>query len=118
VSARSLLSGLSLAALGAAAAVFASLEAPGRPRMYLDAGLLVVDTPEYAWSFDTAWRRERLHDLRTDPLRREDASGAHPGVARWLRGVALHRLGLRTLEEIPKGGSQEMDRLKELGYLR
>lgn len=112
-----MVSGLALAALCAAVAIVASLEAPERPRMYLDAGLLVVDTPDFAWSFDTAWRRERLHDLRADPQRREDVSAKRPRETRWLRGVALHRLEMGKLEEIPKGGSVEMERLRELGYL-
>ncbi|HEU4394289.1 MAG TPA: hypothetical protein VFS92_01915, partial [Planctomycetota bacterium] len=59
----------------------------------------------------------RLHDLRKDPGRREDAAARLPAEARWLRGVALLRLRLRSLEQVPKGGTPEMERLKELGYL-
>jgi hypothetical protein len=117
VGARAVLSGTLLAAAAAFLAAAASLEAPGRPRMHLDAGLLVVETPFLAWSFDTAWRRERLHDLSQDPARREDASADRPGELLWLRGVALRRLGLARLEEIPKGGTAELERLRELGYL-
>jgi len=114
---RALLPGLLAAAAAAALAAFASLHAPGRPVVRLDAGLLVAETPRLAWTFDTAWRVERLHDLRRDPTRREDASARLPEEARWLRAAALRRLRLRSLEEVPRGGTPEMERLRELGYL-
>jgi hypothetical protein len=109
--------GLAVAAAAGAAAALASLAAPGRPVVRLDAGLLIAETPTLAWSFDTAWRVERLHDLRTDPGRREDAAARLPAEARWLRGAALARLRLKSLDEVPKGGTPEMERLKSLGYL-
>ena len=109
--------GLLAAATAGAIGLLASLALAGRPVVRIESGLLVAETPTLAWSFDTAWRVERLHDLRKDPGRSDDASARRPAEARWLRGVALLRLRLRSLDEVPKGGTPEMKRLKELGYL-
>ena len=114
---RTAIPGLLAAAAAGAIGLLASLSLAGRPVVRLDAGLLVAETPTLAWSFDTAWRVERLHDLRRDPGRREDAAARLPAEARWLRGAALVRLRLRSLDEVPKGGTPEMERLRSLGYL-
>ena len=114
---RTAIPGLLAAAAAGAIGLLASLALAGRPVVRIESGLLVAETPTLAWSFDTAWRVERLHDLPKDPGRREDASARLPAAARWLRGVALLRLRLRSLEDVPKGGTPEMEKLKQLGYL-
>ncbi len=70
-----------------------------------------------AYRFDATWRTETLHDLARDPVARRDVARARAEDTSRLRGALLRHLGLRTLDEIPKEGAEELRVLRTLGYL-
>ncbi len=114
---RALLLGLLSTAVLGAGALAAARHPSVEPALVYADGLLWVETPDWAYSFDAVWRAESLHDLRVDAGRRENVIASRPAEAARYRGVLLRRMRLHRVEEIPREASEAVESLRRLGYV-
>lgn len=112
--ARHLPAALLLAALlAAAAAGAASLSAP--PRVFAEGPVWRLRDGALLYRFHAVFREERLFDAAADPYETKDLSGARPDDLSRLRALFLGRLGVPSLERVPKTGREWLDMIP--GYI-
>ena len=105
--------GILLAASALAVAAWASV-----PRFEKRGTLLTMTQGEFVYSFDAAWRTERL-DRRGEVQAFDAPSPAsrHPDRVDSLRTAMLRHLRVSALTEIPAEGTAELGALRAVGYL-
>jgi len=111
---------LPLAAAGALVLAFAFAAGAwaSHPRFEKRGALFTMTQGEFVYSFDAAWRTERL-----DRLGEISAPGApalaarEPETASRLRDAMLAHLGVASLAEIAAEGTAELEALRAIGYL-
>lgn len=105
--------GILLAASALAVTAWASV-----PRFEKRGTLLTMTQGEFVYSFDAAWRTERL-DRRGEVPAFDAPSPAsrHPEKFERLRTAMLKHLRISALTEIPAEGTAELGALRAVGYL-
>ena len=112
---RAVLPGLLAAAFVAAVSHSASLSVG--PRLGARGTTHRIEWGRWAYSFDAAFRVERLFDREADPGEMEDFHAREPVRTTWMRRVLLAKLGAADLEAVPRQGEEAVKALQALGYL-
>jgi hypothetical protein len=101
-----------------AGAALASIAWASAPRFEKRGTLFTMEQAGYVYSFDAAWRIERL-DRRGEVPAADAPSTAsrHPEKVERLRSAMLKHLRLAALTDIPAEGTAELGALRAVGYL-